>query len=101
MCNIDIADNGPGIPEEDLEHIFERFYRAEKSRSRNINEDEKGFGLGLSISYWIVKNHGGDITVDSTPGQGATFTVHLPMVAKCEEGAREISPAAAGPERIS
>jgi signal transduction histidine kinase len=100
MCMIQVADNGPGIPEEDLDHIFERFYRAEKSRSRHINEDEKGFGLGLSISYWIVKNHGGNIAVDSKLGHGTTFTVHLPMIVKCKEGTKGIIPASAGPERI-
>jgi len=54
-----VADNGPGIPKEDIPHIFERFYRAEKSRARS--QDGKGFGLGLSIVYWIVHNHEGEI----------------------------------------
>ena len=61
-----IQDNGPGIPAEDLPHIFERFYRIEKSRTRS--SDGKGFGLGLSIAYWIVKHHDGDIEVNSTEG---------------------------------
>lgn len=72
-----VRDTGPGIPPEDLPHIFERFYRAEKSRTRR--EKHSGFGLGLSIAYWIVKNHGGDIQVTSTPGEGTTFTVWLPF----------------------
>ncbi|MBN1230437.1 MAG: HAMP domain-containing protein [Anaerolineales bacterium] len=73
-----VTDNGPGIAPQDLPHIFERFYRAEKSRSRDP-KDEKGFGLGLSIAYWIVRNHGGRIEVASTIGEGTTFSVWLPV----------------------
>ena len=72
-----IQDTGQGIPEEDLPHVFERFYRGEKSRTRS--RDGKGFGLGLSIAYWIVRNHGGRIEVESTVGEGTTFTVWLPL----------------------
>jgi len=72
-----ISDTGPGIPSEDLPHIFDRFYRAEKSRTRS--HDGKGFGLGLSIAYWIVKQHLGMIEVESTIGQGTTFCVWLPL----------------------
>ena len=72
-----ITDNGPGIPSEDLPHIFERFYRGEKSRTRS--KDGKGFGLGLSIAYWIVRNHNGHIDVDSKVGKGTTFCVWLPL----------------------
>jgi signal transduction histidine kinase len=72
-----VSDNGPGIPAGDLPHIFERFYRGEKSRTRP--RDGKGFGLGLSIAYWIVRNHGGRIEVDSTEGKGTTFCVWLPL----------------------
>jgi heavy metal sensor kinase len=72
-----VIDDGPGIPEEDLGHIFERFYRAEKARSRS--EDGSGFGLGLSIAYWIVQNHGGRISVRSQEGAGSTFIVNLPL----------------------
>jgi signal transduction histidine kinase len=72
-----VSDTGPGIPSEDLPHIFERFYRAEKSRLRT--QDGKGFGLGLSIAYWIVRNHGGRIEVDSQPGVGTTFNVWMPL----------------------
>ena len=72
-----ITDNGPGIPPDDLPHIFERFYRGEKSRTRQ--KDGKGYGLGLSIAYWIVRNHGGRIEVNSTVGQGTTFCVWLPL----------------------
>ncbi len=78
-----VSDNGPGIPAEDLPHIFERFYRGEKSRTRS--RDGKGFGLGLSIAYWIVRNHNGRIDVESTTGKGTTFCVWLPLaVGKCQ-----------------
>ncbi len=72
-----VRDTGLGIPAEDLPHIFERFYRAEKSRSRS---KVGGFGLGLSIAYWIVNHHGGQIEVDSAEGKGATFCIYLPML---------------------
>jgi two-component system OmpR family sensor kinase len=71
-----IRDTGPGIPAEDLPHIFERFYRAEKSRTR---AKSAGFGLGLSIAYWIINNHGGRIEVDSQEDQGTSFTIWLPL----------------------
>jgi signal transduction histidine kinase len=74
---VTISDSGPGIQAEDLPHIFERFYRGEKSRTRQ--KDGKGYGLGLSIAYWIVRNHGGQIDVDSRQGKGTTFTVWLPL----------------------
>lgn len=76
-ARITVSDNGPGIPKEDLPHIFERFYRGEKSRTRS--RDGKGFGLGLSIAYWIVRNHEGQIEVSSSPGGGTTFCVWLPL----------------------
>jgi two-component system, OmpR family, sensor kinase len=77
LARLTISDTGPGIPAEDLPHIFERFYRAEKSRTRS--KDGKGFGLGLSIAYWIVNNHGGKIEVNSKVGEGTTFCVWLPL----------------------
>ena len=72
-----IRDTGPGIPAEDLPHIFERFYRAEKSRTRGKTT---GFGLGLSIAHWIVDKHGGRIEVDSKDEQGTTFCIWLPLI---------------------
>jgi Signal transduction histidine kinase len=69
-----ISDTGPGIPPEHLPHLFERFYRVEESRSRHSG----GAGLGLAIAYEIARWHGGTIEVQSEPGHGATFTVHLP-----------------------
>ena len=71
-----VRDTGPGIPAEDLPHIFERFYRAEKSRTRGKST---GFGLGLSIVNWIVEKHGGRIEVASQEGKGTTFAVWLPV----------------------
>jgi len=72
-----ISDNGPGIPQDDVPHIFERFYRGEKARTRS--KDGKGFGLGLSIAYWIVRHHGGRIEVNSMEGRGTTFAVWLAL----------------------
>ena len=76
-----IRDTGPGIPAEDLPHIFDRFYRTEKSRTRS---KASGFGLGLSIAYWIVHNHAGTIKVDSQEGEGTAFTIALPMLKNSE-----------------
>lgn len=85
---VTVEDNGPGIPPEDLPYIFERFYRGEKSRTRT--KDGKGFGLGLSIAYWIVKNHEGSIDVESRVGEGTTFRIFLPVkITACEEENRE------------
>ncbi len=71
-----VSDTGPGIPPEDLPHVFERFYRAQRSRTRR---GPGGFGLGLAIVQWIVDAHGGWVTVQSRVGQGSTFTLHLPL----------------------
>jgi signal transduction histidine kinase len=84
-ARLSVSDNGPGIPPEDLPHIFERFYRGEKARTRG--RDGKGFGLGLSIAYWIVRNHGGNIEVESVIDQGTTFQMWLPLAkGDCTEG---------------
>ncbi len=72
-----VEDTGPGISPEDLPHIFDRFYRGDRSRKRT---ESSGFGLGLSIAKWIVERHGGKIEVESQPGQGTRFTVWLPLV---------------------
>jgi len=77
QARIICQDTGPGIPSEDLPHIFERFYRAEKSRTRG---KATGFGLGLSITKWIVEHHNGHIEVDSKEGQGTTFAIWLPLI---------------------
>lgn len=77
QARIICRDTGPGIPAEDLPHIFERFYRAEKSRTRGKTT---GFGLGLSIANWIVERHGGRIEVNSKEGQGTAFAIWLPVI---------------------
>ena len=69
-----VRDTGVGIPTEHVPHIFDRFYRVDKARSRA----EGGVGLGLSICRWIAEAHGGHISVRSAPGQGSTFTAGLP-----------------------
>lgn len=72
-----VDDTGIGIPAEDLPHIFERFYRVDKARSREVG----GSGLGLAIAKWIVDAHAGSIHVTSRPGDGSRFEVTLPMLA--------------------
>lgn len=73
ITTVEVADNGPGIDEEHLPRLFERFYRVEKSRNRN----KGGSGLGLAIAKHIVEAHGQTISVRSTPGLGSTFTFSL------------------------
>ena len=68
---IEISDSGSGIPEDLIGQIFEPFF---------TTKSKKGSGLGLSVSYEIIKTHGGDITVKSLAGQGTTFTITLPAV---------------------
>jgi two-component system OmpR family sensor kinase len=83
-ARVTISDTGSGIPVEDMPYIFERFYRGEKSRTRS--KDGKGFGLGLSIAYWIVRNHQGQIEVTPNQPQGTTFCVWLPLAEeKCPD----------------
>jgi two-component system phosphate regulon sensor histidine kinase PhoR len=88
---VEVVDNGVGITEEHLPRIFERFYRVERSRSR----DAGGTGLGLSIVKHIVQAHGGQIEVESTPGVGSTFRVTLPAARGAAEQAPDAGDAAA------
>ncbi len=73
---VTVADTGIGIAEDDLPHVFERFYRADKARAR----DEGGAGLGLAIARWIAEEHNGSLSVESQPGRGTTFALRLPAV---------------------
>lgn len=74
FAKITVTDCGQGIAPEDLPHIFERFYRADKSRSRSTG----GAGIGLAIVKTIVEAHGGKVRAESEPGKGSTFTVLMP-----------------------
>jgi signal transduction histidine kinase len=73
-AQVTVSDTGAGIRAEDLPHIFERFYRGEKSRNRETG----GAGLGLAIARGIVQAHGGDIKVESEIGKGTQFTFYIP-----------------------
>lgn len=75
-----VVDTGIGIRPEDLPHIFDRFYQAERSRARS--DGQGGAGLGLAIVRWIAQAHGGIVEVQSAPGRGTTFTVRLPALAE-------------------
>jgi two-component system phosphate regulon sensor histidine kinase PhoR len=77
MARIDVQDNGPGIPQEHQSRIFERFYRVDRARSRDVG----GTGLGLSIVKHLVQEFDGSIGIASEPGSGTTFTVKLPLCA--------------------
>jgi two-component system phosphate regulon sensor histidine kinase PhoR len=74
--NIRVSDHGSGIAPEHLPRLFERFYRVDKGRSRELG----GTGLGLAIVKHIAQAHGGSVTVESTLGKGSIFTLHLPKV---------------------
>lgn len=72
---VTVADTGEGIPSEDLPHVFDRLYRVDASRTRSTG----GAGLGLTIARQLIEAHGGTIRVESTPGEGSTFTFTLPL----------------------
>ena len=85
LIEIAVTDQGIGIPEKDLERIFERFYRVDPARSRQTG----GTGLGLSIVKHVITNHGGDISVWSAEGAGSTFTIRLPQFQPSEKSETE------------
>jgi two-component system OmpR family sensor kinase len=74
-AEISVADSGPGLSEEQSSHVFERFYRADESRARASG----GVGLGLAIVSAVAHAHGGDVSARSEPGEGATFSIVLPL----------------------
>ena len=74
---VEVEDNGCGIKAEHVPHIFEPFFTAWSST--------RGWVLGLSVSYGIIRDHGGSIAVDSTPGRGSLFRVRLPLQPPCQE----------------
>ncbi|HVT65693.1 MAG TPA: HAMP domain-containing sensor histidine kinase [Mycobacteriales bacterium] len=80
-ATVEVADDGPGMSEEDAAHVFERFYRADQSRTRGADgaATKNGSGLGLSIVASLVAAHGGTAAVATKPGEGATFRIELPL----------------------
>ncbi len=83
--SITVEDSGPGIPEAERERIFERFYRLDRSRSRETG----GRGLGLAIALEIAKAHGGDIAVGSSQLGGSAFTVRIPAAPVGSQGQKQ------------
>jgi signal transduction histidine kinase len=77
---IRVTDDGPGIPEADIENLFEPFFRVDRSRSKKTG----GYGLGLSICKRIIEAHGGTITAENNPVRGASFIVSLPRPARSD-----------------
>jgi two-component system sensor histidine kinase SenX3 len=92
---ISVTDQGVGIPEADLERVFERFFRVDQARARNTG----GTGLGLSIVKHVVQNHGGDVRVWSQEGRGSTFTIRLAEAASHVPATDTAAPAAATGEK--
>jgi signal transduction histidine kinase len=82
-----VRDSGIGMSAADLSHVFERFWRADRARSRM--SERGGFGLGLAISQWIAQAHGGRIAVQSRLGRGSVFTVTLPLISPTAHAAAD------------
>lgn len=88
QAELRIEDSGPGIAQADLPHIFDRFYRADRARSR-----EEGTGLGLAIARWIVEAHGAEIAASNAPQRGAVFTVTFPIAPRSSIDQQASTPA--------
>ncbi|GAA4525230.1 MULTISPECIES: sensor histidine kinase [Nonomuraea] len=76
---LEVADKGPGLSPDQVDRVFERFYRADSARSRRRSGEDRGSGLGLAIVQALVQAHGGTVVARSAPGEGATFRVELPL----------------------
>jgi two-component system sensor histidine kinase SenX3 len=81
VVELAVTDQGVGIPEQDLDRVFERFFRVDQARARNTG----GTGLGLAIVKHVAQNHGGEVRVWSQVGRGSTFTIRLPEASPAEE----------------
>jgi two-component system, OmpR family, sensor kinase len=88
---LQVADTGIGIAEEDLKRIFERFWQADSSRVRGVQNTESSAGLGLAIVKWIVDAHDATIDVESEFGQGTAFTVKIPLLQSDKFGERPVT----------
>jgi signal transduction histidine kinase len=88
--DVTVSDTGVGIAKDDLPHVFERFWRADKVRSRAMG----GSGLGLSIGKWIAERHGGRIEIHSEPDSGTEVVVHLLQISD------QISASVSDPDRV-
>ena len=88
VATLEVADHGPGLPPEQAARVFERFYRADESRTRAHG----GTGLGLAIVAAITEAHGGQVSVDTAPGAGARFRVDLPLAAPDADAATTPAP---------
>jgi two-component system, OmpR family, sensor kinase len=89
---VEVEDDGPGIPEPELAHIFERFHRSDSSRAR----DTGGYGLGLAISKALIEAYGGTITPESCPGQGTRMIVSVPLAGSGERVPNDSEPRRTG-----
>jgi two-component system sensor histidine kinase SenX3 len=97
VVELAVTDQGVGIPEQDLDRVFERFFRVDQARARNTG----GTGLGLAIVKHVAQNHGGEVRVWSQVGRGSTFTIRLPEASPAEETGAARPPGEAVPQNTS